>query len=82
MYEVCAVALVVVFLILSSYVWVKRKWRLLVFLCGLWCVSDGVLSFLLYADQAWSDHMSRLLRTFVGIYLISYAGWVVRETHS
>lgn len=74
MFRLVATTLTVgAFLALSTYVWVKRKWRLLISLCGLWCVLDGIISFLLHPGDSWPAHVMRLLRTFVGIYLICFS---------
>ena len=74
MFTLVATTLIVAaFLALSTYVWVKRKWKLLISLCGAWCILDGIISFLLHPGGDWIDHTMRLLRTFVGIYLICFS---------
>ena len=72
MYELGAVIIAFIFLVLSYYVWTGRRWKLLVFLCGVWCILDGLISIFLYPRQEWFHHLPRVLRIVVGTYLIAY----------
>jgi len=62
--------LVTSFIILSLYCYLTKDWLLLMFLCGIWCIGDGVFSICLYSNQTLVEHMPRLLRLITGFYLI------------
>jgi len=39
-------------------------------LIGFWLTVDGVASFLNYAEQSWWEQVIRVIRIFMGLYLI------------
>jgi len=39
-------------------------------LIGLWLAVDGVASFLNYMEQSWWEQLIRIIRIFMGLYLI------------
>lgn len=47
----------------------------LIGLSGMWLLCDGLISIRLYPKQSWiHDHSIRLLRCFIGLFLIVVGG--------